>query len=106
MTEFVKVASAADLPPGQRVRYEFEEETVIVFNVDGNLYCIADLCTHDGGPLEDGDLIDCQIECPRHGATFDIRTGKATKLPAFEGVPTFEVKVEDGDIYVESPDVW
>lgn len=106
MTEFVKVASVTDLPPGQRLWFEFEEETVIVFNVDGNYYCIADLCTHDGGPLEDGELIGCQIECPRHGATFDIRTGKATKLPAFEPVPTFEVKVEDGDIYVESPDAW
>lgn len=106
MTEFVKVASVADIPPGQRLWFEFEEETVIVFNVDGEFYCIADLCTHDGGPLEDGDLIGCQIECPRHGATFDIRTGKATRLPAFEPVPTFAVKVEDGDIYVESPDAW
>lgn len=106
MTEFVKVARAEDIAPGERLWVEFEEETVIVFNVDGRFYCIADVCTHDGGPLEDGALEGYEVECPRHGARFDVRTGAALTLPAVVPVPSYEVKVEDGDIYVESPDVW
>lgn len=106
MTEFVRVAGVNDIAPGRRLWVEFEEETVIVFNVDGTFYCIADLCSHDGGPLEDGELVGCEIECPRHGARFDIRTGKPTALPAVEAIPSYEVKVEDGEVYVESPDGW
>lgn len=106
MTEFIKIARVEDIPPGERLWYEFEEETVVVFNIGGIFYCIADLCTHDGGPLEDGELDGCEVECPRHGARFDVRTGKALCLPATSPVPTFAVKVEDGDIYVESPDIW
>lgn len=106
MTEFVRVAAVEDIPPGHRLWYEFEEDTVIVFNVNGHYYCIADLCSHDGGPLEDGELIHCEIECPRHGARFDIRTGKPTALPAVEAIPSYAVKVEDGGVWVESPDVW
>lgn len=106
MTEFVKVARAEDIPPGGRLWHEFEEETVVIFNVDGEFYCIADVCTHDGGPLEDGELVGYKVECPRHGACFDVRTGDALTLPAVEPVPTYLVKVKDGDVYVESPDIW
>ncbi len=106
MTEFVKIARVEDIPPGQRLWHDFMEETVVVFNVDGEFFCIADRCTHDDGPLEDGELEDHEIECPRHGARFDIRTGRALCLPATSPVPTFAVKVENGDIYVESPDDW
>lgn len=106
MTEFVKVAKVADIPPGTRLFYEFAEETVIIFNIAGEFYCIADVCTHDDGPLEDGDLEGYQVECPRHGACFDVRNGDALCLPATEPVPTYQVKVESGDIYVESPDHW
>ncbi len=106
MTEFIKIARVEDIPPGERLWHEFEEETVVVFNIDGEFYCIADLCTHDGGPLEDGELTGCEVECPRHGARFDVRTGKALCLPATSPVPTFTVKIENGDIYVESPDSW
>ncbi len=104
MTEFVKVASVEELPPGERIWYDFEEESIVVFNVDGNYYAIADLCTHDDGPLEDGKLEGFEVECPRHGARFDIRTGKALCLPAVTAVPIFQVKVENGAILVQSPD--
>lgn len=104
MTTFVKVASLDDIPPGERLWYDFEEETVVIFNVAGQIYCIADRCTHDDGPLEDGELDGHEVECPRHGARFDIRTGAALCLPATTPVPTFSVRVEDGDIYIESPD--
>jgi 3-phenylpropionate/trans-cinnamate dioxygenase ferredoxin subunit len=102
--EFVKVATVADIPPGERSWFEFEEETLIVFNVDGEFYCVADLCTHDGGPLEFGELYGYEVECPRHGARFDIRNGKAVQMPAVAGIPTYAVKVEGEDLYVESPD--
>lgn len=106
MTGFVKVARAEDLPPGERLRHDFEEETVLIFNVNGELHAVADLCTHDDGPLEDGPLEGHEVSCPRHGARFDVRTGAALCLPAFAPIPTFEVKIEDGYIFVESPDEW
>jgi len=104
VTEYVKVASIRELPPGKRLWHDFEEESVIVFNIDGNFYAIADLCTHDDGPLGDGDLHGFEIECPRHGARFDVRTGRALCMPAVTDVPTFGVRIEDDSIYVESPD--
>lgn len=106
MTDFVKVCRAADLPSGTRLSVEFEEETVIVFNINDHFYCIADVCTHDGGPLGDAELEGCEIICPRHGARFDVRDGAALTLPAITAVPTFAVKIEDGDIYIEDPDAW
>lgn len=106
MTEFVQVATTKDLPPGERIWIEFEEDTVILFNVDNNYYCIADICSHDGGPLGDGTLYGCEIECPRHGARFDIRTGKVTALPAIDPIASYQVRVENGNVYVESPDAW
>lgn len=102
--EFVKVARVSDLLPGERLWYDFEEETVILFNIDGNYYCIDDICTHDGGPLADGPLEGCEVICPRHGARFDVRTGEATAMPAVAGVRAYEVRVEGDDILVESPD--
>jgi 3-phenylpropionate/trans-cinnamate dioxygenase ferredoxin component len=104
MPNFVRIAPIETIPPGQRLWHDFEEETVVIFNVDGAFYCIADRCTHDDGPLEDGELEDHEVECPRHGARFDIRTGKACRLPATAPVPTYAVKIEDGYLYVESPD--
>lgn len=106
MTEFVKVCKTSDIPEGERREFAFEEETIIVFNVDGEFYAIADLCTHDGGPLDDGELIGCEIECPRHGALFDIRTGDATRLPAVAPIPTYQTKVDGDDLYLEDPDIW
>lgn len=106
MTEWVKVAKLEEIPSGGRIWYEFEEDTVIVLNVGGKFYCIADLCSHDGESLEDGELDGHSIECPRHGACFDVRTGDALSLPATSPIPTFDVKVEDGFVFVASPDVW
>ncbi len=104
MTEFVKIAHVDELPPGERLYYDFEEESVIVLNIGGTFYCIADLCSHDDGPLEDGPLAGYEIECPRHGARFDVRNGRALCLPATRPIPHYAVKVENDHIFVESPD--
>lgn len=106
MAEFVKVAKTSELPPGTRKLIDFEEVTVAVFNIDGQFYCIEDVCTHDGGPVAEGELDGFSIECPRHGALFDVRDGAVLSMPAVVPVPTYEVKVEGDDIFVESPDEW
>lgn len=104
MTDFVKVASAADIPPGDRLLVELDGIRVAIFNLDGEFHAIEDVCTHDGGPLVEGQVLEgCQIQCPRHGARFDIRTGAALSMPAFEPTPSYEVKVEDGEIFIEQP---
>lgn len=106
MAEFVKVAKTSELPPGTRKLIDFEEVTVAVFNIDGQFYCIEDVCTHDGGPVAEGELDGFSIECPRHGALFDVRDGAVLSMPAVVPVPTYEVKVEGDDIFIESPDEW
>jgi len=103
MNTFVEVARVDDIPVGGRLWHDFDDETVVIFNVNGEFYCIADLCTHDDGPLEEGTLEGYEVECPRHGARFDVRTGAALCLPAVTPVPSYEVKVEDGRIYVRAP---
>lgn len=104
MSNFIRVAHVDDIPPGERLFYEFAEESAIILNVDGEFFCIADLCTHDGGPLEDGLVDGYSIECPRHGACFDIRTGAVLSLPATKSIPVYPLKIEDGEIYVQPPD--
>lgn len=106
MTEFVKVADAADFEDGQRIIVEVDDAIVAVFKIDGEFYCIEDVCTHDGGPVAEGALDGFEIECPRHGALFDIRDGRALTMPAVVPVPTYQVKVEGDEIFVESPDSW
>jgi 3-phenylpropionate/trans-cinnamate dioxygenase ferredoxin subunit len=106
MTEFVKVANAADIEDGQRVLVEVDDVIVAIFKVDGEFYCIEDVCTHDGGPVAEGALDGFEIECPRHGALFDIRDGRALTMPAVVPVPTYQVKVEGDEIFVELPDSW
>jgi len=97
------IAKRTDIPPGTTKRVEVDGVEVLLCNVDGTLYAVEDVCTHDGGPLDQGELEDCRIECPRHGATFDVRTGAALTLPATEPLPTYRVRVEGDDVYVETP---
>jgi 3-phenylpropionate/trans-cinnamate dioxygenase ferredoxin subunit len=100
MADFVKVAKTSDLPPGERIVVEIDDLYIAVFNVGGEFYAIEDVCTHDDGPLAEGELDGYEIECPRHGARFDIRTGKVLSFPAVVDVPWFEVKVEGDDVLV------
>ena len=100
MAQFVKVAEVGELPPGERTVVEVEGIFIAVFNVDGAYYAIEDICTHDDGPLAEGELDGFEIECPRHGARFDIRSGKVLSFPAITDVTHYEVKVEGGDVLV------
>ncbi len=87
------------LDPGKMV-VEVEDRLVALFHVAGQFYAIDDLCTHDGGPLAEGELQGYTIICPRHGARFDIRTGAVLCMPATRDTIVHEVKVEEGQVYV------
>ena len=102
MTRFVKVGRADEIVPGEKKIFEADGIMVVVVNLDGEYFCVEDVCTHDGGPLGEGQLDDSQLVCPRHGSRFDVRTGDALTLPAVEPVATYQVKVENGDLLVES----
>ncbi|HVA32607.1 MAG TPA: non-heme iron oxygenase ferredoxin subunit [Candidatus Baltobacteraceae bacterium] len=97
-----KVAAASDIAPGTTHRVVVDGVEILLCNVDGTIFAIEDVCTHDGGPLDQGKLEGECVVCPRHGATFDVRTGDALTLPAVVPLMTFEVSVEDGDVYVDA----
>jgi 3-phenylpropionate/trans-cinnamate dioxygenase ferredoxin subunit len=100
MTTWQTIGRAADIPPGRVGVFQLDDREVAVCNVEGTFYAIDDLCTHDGGSLDQGELEGCEIECPRHGARFDVRSGAAVQLPAFEPVQTYEVRVDGDSIQV------
>ena len=100
----VRVCPLSELPPGTvRIVRASAELAIGVFNAGGELYAIEDRCSHDDGPLCEGDWDpdECVVVCPRHGANFDIRTGRALTLPAYIPVDTYAVKVVDGVVAVE-----
>ena len=103
MADWVRVAKAAEVPAGQAKVVRAEGQRLALSNVEGTYYVIEDLCTHDGGPLGEGELIGSLLECPRHGARFDVKTGRPVTLPAVIPVKTFPVKVEGEEIFVEMP---
>ena len=96
------VAKRGDIAPGTTRRVVVDGSGILLCNVDGAIYAIEDVCTHDGGPLDQGDLEGETVVCPRHGATFDVRTGDALTLPAVVPVMTFPVFVEGDDVYVDA----
>ncbi len=98
---FVKAANVADVPPGRVKVVELGDEEVALCNVGGEIYAIANVCTHDNGPLGEGYLMGDEIECPRHGARFDVKTGDVRTLPAVIPIPRFQVKLEGTEIMVE-----
>jgi len=104
MSEFAKVASKSEIEDGGKLLVEADERLVILFRVGDDFFCIDDVCTHDGGTLSDGDHKGCEIECPRHGARFDFRTGKAMCMPATQDTLAHEVKVDGDDILVKIND--
>ena len=98
------VCPVEELPPGEVKIVHAGEVSIGVYNLEGEFYAIEDRCSHDDGPLCEGDFDadDGVVVCPRHGSRFDIRTGRPLTLPAFVPVETFAVRVEDGIIKVET----
>ncbi len=101
--EYIPVGSVDELPDGERLFIEIDQQPIVILNVDGEYYAIADVCSHDDGPVGEGTLEGYEIICPRHGAHFDIRTGKVLALPAFVDIPAYPVRVVDGQIEIGLP---
>lgn len=104
MGKLVTVARRDEIRPGRAIVVEVEGRRIALARVDGDFYAIDDVCTHDGGPLGEGQLYGHQIECPRHGARFDVRTGKNLTLPAPLPVDTYPVRVEGELVKLQLPD--
>ncbi|MDB5384518.1 MAG: carAc [Planctomycetaceae bacterium] len=100
MSAFQKVAAVSEIPPGGRISAIVDDRAILVVRVQDQFFAIEDVCSHDGQPLTDGPLIGCEITCPRHGARFDVTTGKPMCMPATSPIPRFEVKVENDEIFV------
>lgn len=97
---FIQIAPVTDLPIGERLFVEIDDKKIVLFNLGGNLYAIGDVCSHDGGPVGDGEIEGLDVICPRHGARFDIQTGQAILLPAVEDIPAYPVRIRDGMIEI------
>jgi 3-phenylpropionate/trans-cinnamate dioxygenase ferredoxin subunit len=103
LVEYIEIAPADQLPEGERIFLEVGGKSIVIFNLAGKLFAIGDVCTHDNGPVGDGEIEETEIICPRHGGRFDIRTGKATSLPPVVDIPSYPVRVVEGMIEVGMP---
>ena len=101
--EFLDMVPASELPNGERLFVEVEGKSLVIFNIADQLFAIGDICSHDDGPVGEGDLEGYNIVCPRHGGEFDVRNGKAVQLPAVVDIPAYPVRVADGMIQVGIP---
>ncbi len=101
---FFQIGNVDELPVGERLFLEIGDLAIVVFNIAGELYAIADVCSHDEGPVGDGELEGYQVICPRHGARFDVRTGAVLSLPAVVDIPAYPVRVVDSQIEVGVPE--
>lgn len=101
--EYLEIAPASELRNGERLFVEVEGRPIVILNIAGQFFAIDDVCTHDDGPLGDGEIEGYNIVCPRHGGEFDVRTGKAVQLPAVVDIRAYPVRVVDGMIQVGIP---
>lgn len=98
------VGSLESLPNHAGFKLEIADERIAVFRVDDAVYAIGDRCSHAEASLAEGELFDLEVECPRHGAEFDITTGKQLSLPATKPVPTYQTEIRDGEVFVTIED--
>ena len=105
MSDWVNVGLVAELSSGCWKVIDVDGAQVAIVNVNGDLFAIEDVCTHDGGELSGGAICGYEIECPRHGARFDLRTGAALCAPAYEATAVFPIRIEDGVVWVRD-DRW
>ena len=103
MANVVTVAQVGEIPAGGRKVVQVGETYVLVVNIGGEYFAIEDVCTHDGNELADGEIEGYSIECSRHGARFDFRTGRGT-FPAVMPVQTFPVQIAGDDVQIEMPE--
>jgi 3-phenylpropionate/trans-cinnamate dioxygenase ferredoxin component len=101
--DYIQIAPLDELPDGERLFVDIGEHAIVIFSIAGQMYAIGDVCSHDDGPLGDGDLEGFNVVCPRHGAEFDVRTGEAVQLPAVVDIPAYPVRVRDGQIEIGVP---
>ena len=101
--EFVPIGSINELKDGERLFIEIDGNSIVIINIHGQYYAIADVCSHDDGPVGEGALEGFEIICPRHGARFDIRTGKVLAFPAFVDIPAYPIRVSGNQIEVGIP---
>jgi 3-phenylpropionate/trans-cinnamate dioxygenase ferredoxin subunit len=104
MADFIRVASVSDVPDPGRQLVEVDDRLIVLVHVSGEFFAIDDVCTHDGGPLSDGELTGYEIACPRHGAKFDVRDGQALTMPATQPTTAHEVKVDGDEVFVRLAD--
>jgi 3-phenylpropionate/trans-cinnamate dioxygenase ferredoxin subunit len=101
--EYIDIVPTSELPNGERLFFEIEGKPIVIFNIAGQFFSIGDICSHDDGPVGEGDIEGFTITCPRHGGEFDLQTGKAIQLPAVVDIPAYPVKVVDGMIQLGMP---
>ncbi len=99
--DFKVACMLSEMKSGSPQTIELDGHFVVLVLLDDEVYCIDDVCTHDGGTLGDGEVDDHCLVCPRHGAKFDIRTGRAVTMPATEATASHEVKIVDGTVYIK-----
>lgn len=100
MTERIPLTSVEALPPGEGATFSVDGDGIALFNVDGEFRAIGDRCPHAGGSLGRGTLVNGTVKCPLHGARFDVSNGEVKRPPAEEPVRRYDVKVEDGQVYL------
>ena len=103
--DFQRALAVSELDDPGKVMLEIDDRIVVLVHLEGEFYCIDDVCTHDNGPLADGALDGCQLICPRHGAKFDVRDGRVLSFPATRDTISHEVMVEKGEVFVRINDV-
>lgn len=101
MSEFIKVATTDEVPPGQAKLVEVNGNEIALFNVDGSFHAIDNSCTHVGGPLCEGELAGAEVTCPWHGAVFDVTSGQVLGPPAASNVSRYNVRVDGPDVEIE-----
>lgn len=96
----VEVGELDSLPRGKGIRVTVGDERIAMFRVENEVYAIGDVCSHAEASLAEGEVFGTEVECPRHGSEFDMKTGEPSSLPATRPVPTYKVDIEDGVVYL------
>ena len=97
---FVKACGESEIPDGELKAVNIDGLSVLLAKSNGSIYALEDCCSHDGAELHDGDVIEKQVQCSRHGGRFDLETGNATQMPAIVGIKSYKVEIRSGDVYI------